>query len=89
MGYDFTQKQCIRVLTLIGFTVASKRRAGHYKYRPPESCRANFTGNIKPFITVPKHQFFCQDAIVSEIKKLCGEEIKQKFLDNLQAFGLK
>lgn len=83
MGYSFTQKQCIKALIAIGFSDASKRRAKHYKYKPPERYRVNFTGNIKPFITVPKHKFFCQDAIVSEIKKLCGEEIKQKFLDSL------
>mgnify|MGYP001590697506 CR=1 FL=1 len=83
MGHSFTQKQCIRALIIIGFTDASKRRAKHFKYKPPEKYCANSSGNIKPFITVPKHQFFCQDAIVSEIQKLCGEEMKQKFLNNL------
>lgn len=83
MGYNFTQIQCIKALIRIGFTDASKRRAKHYKYKPPEKYHINFTGNTKPFITVPKHKFFCQDAIVSEIQKLCGEEMKQKFLDNL------
>jgi len=83
MGYSFSQKQCIRALLAIGFIDASKRRAKHFKYKPPEKCLVNFTGNIKPFITVPKHKFFCQDAIVSEIQKLCGEEMKQNFLNNL------
>lgn len=83
MGYDFTQKQCIKALLKIGFTDASKRRAKHYKYKPPKEGAGVYKGNIKPFITVPKHKFFCQDAIVSEINKLCGEETKQKFLDNL------
>ncbi|MBU1037305.1 hypothetical protein KKF32_04785 [Patescibacteria group bacterium] len=83
MGYDFTQKQCIRALLKIGFTDASKRRAKHFKYKLPEKCKLNFEGNTKPFITVPKHKFFCQDAIVNEINKLCGEEMKQNFLNNL------
>lgn len=82
MGYDFTQKQCIRALLKIGFTDASKRGGKHFKYRPPEKlCRAE--GNIRPFITVPKHKFFCQDAIVNEVGKICGDEMKQAFLKNL------
>lgn len=83
MGYNFTQKQCIRALLKIGFTDASKRRAKHFKYKPPENCINRYQIDIRPFITVPKHKFYCQDAIVSEIARLCGEEIKQKFLDNL------
>jgi len=83
MGLDFTQKQCKKALLKIGFTDASKRRAKHFKFKPPQKCNLNCEGNIKPFITVPKHQFFCQDAIVNEVKKICGEEMKQKFLDNL------
>jgi hypothetical protein len=83
MGYSFTKKQCIRALLRIGFTDASKRRAKHYKYKPPDHCAKNFGENIRPFITVPKHDFYCQDAIVREIEKLCGEEIKRKFLENL------
>ena len=83
MGYNFTKKQCINALLKIGFIDASKRRAKHFKYKPPKSCKIKFDGSTRPFITVPKHQFYCQDAIVDEIKKLCGEEMKQKFLDNL------
>lgn len=84
MGYEFTEKQCRKALEKIGFIDASKRRAGHYKYKPPKECKIILENNIKPFITIPKHQFFCQDAIVRELKLLCGEEIKQKFLDNLK-----
>jgi len=84
MGYDFTQKECIRALLKVGFTDATKRGSKHYKYKPPEECDANCDGNIRPFITVPRHQFYCQDAIVREISKLCGEGIKQRFLDNLK-----
>lgn len=58
MGYGFTQKQCIKSLLKIGFTDASKRRSKHYKYKPPEDCHVNYEGNIKPFITIPKHKFF-------------------------------
>jgi hypothetical protein len=83
MGYDFTQRQCIRALLKIGFTDASKRRSKHYKYKPPENFTINLGSNIKPFITVPKHKFFCQDAIVNEVGKLCGEEMKQKFINSL------
>ncbi|PIR12934.1 hypothetical protein COV49_03775 [Candidatus Falkowbacteria bacterium CG11_big_fil_rev_8_21_14_0_20_39_10] len=83
MGYNFTQKQCIKALLKIGFTDASKRRGKHFKYKPPQKYFNNYNGNIKPFITVPKHKFFCQDAIVSEIGKLCGKEMEQKFLENL------
>jgi len=84
MGYDFTQRQCIKALLKIGFTDASKRRGKHLKFRPPEKCVNNYKENIKPFITVPKHKFFCQDAIVNEISKICGEETKQEFLKNLK-----
>ena len=83
MAYSFTQKQCIRALLKIGFTDASKRRSKHFKYKPPERCNISIKGNIKPFITVPKHKFFCQNAIVGEIKKMCGEDMKNDFLDNL------
>lgn len=83
MSYSFTQKQCIRSLLKIGFTDASKRRSKHYKYKPPKNSHINCNDNVRPFIMVPKHKFFCQDAIVNEIGKLCGEEMKQKFIDNL------
>jgi hypothetical protein len=83
MGYSFSQQQCIKALLKIGFTDASKRRAKHYKYKPPDNCGDKFEQNIRPFITVPKHDFYCQDAIVGEIVRLCGEKMKQKFLDNL------
>lgn len=83
MGYSFTQQECIRALLKIGFTDASKRRGKHYKYRPPSHCNKNFGENVRPFITIPKHQFYCQDAIVREIVRLCGEKMKQKFLENL------
>jgi len=83
MGYNFSQQQCIKALLKIGFTDASKRRGKHHKYKPPEINRKNFAGKVRPFITVPKHDFYCQDAIVREIVKLCGEEMKQRFLENL------
>ena len=86
MGYSFTQSQCIKALLAIGFIDASTRRCKHYKYRPPrecDECLKKFEGSIRPFIMVPKHQFYCQDEIVKEIKNICGEDFKQKFLDNL------
>ena len=83
MGYNFTQQQCIKALLKIGFTDASKRRAKHYKYKPPANPSKTFGENIRPFITVPKHEFYCQDAMVREVARLCGEEMKQRFLDNL------
>jgi len=33
---------------------------------------------------VPRHDFYCQDAIVAEIEKLCGKEMADKFLANLK-----
>jgi len=83
MGYNFTPKQCIKALLKIGFTDASKRRGKHFKYKPPPQCLNNCPGKIKPFITVPKHKFFCQDAIVKEVGKIGGETMKRKFLENL------
>jgi len=83
MGYDFTQKQCIRSLLKIGFIDASKRRGKHFKFKPPEKYINSHETGIRPFITIPKHQFFCQDAIVNEIGKICGEEMKQSFLKSL------
>jgi len=69
-------------LLKIGFTDSSKRRSKHYKFKPPIDCVKIFE-NVRPFITVPKHEFYCQSAIVREIAKICGEEMKQKFLENL------
>jgi len=83
MGYSFTLRQCIRALLKIGFTDASKRGGKHFKYRPPEKFTGKCEGNIRQFITVPKHNFFCQDALVNEIGKLCDEETRQAFLKNL------
>lgn len=84
MGYDFTQRQCINALLEIGFTKAKSKRSWHYKYRPPSDCKGSTPHNgVRPFITVPKHDFYCQDAIVREIRQLCGEEMKNRFLKAL------
>lgn len=83
MGYSFSQKQCIKALLKIGFTDASKRRGKHFKFKPPDECLVGKNPNTRPFITVPKHVFYCQDAIVREVGNLCGEQKKQEFLNNL------
>ncbi len=49
MGYNFTQKQCIKSLLKIGFTDASKRRSKHYKYKPLEDCHVNCGKKYKTF----------------------------------------
>ena len=83
MGFSFNQKQCIRALLKIGFTDASKRRGKHFKFKPPTHSLLRNDFEIRPFITVPKHDFYCQEAIVREIGRLCGEEMKQKFIGSL------
>jgi predicted RNA binding protein YcfA (HicA-like mRNA interferase family) len=83
MGYDFSQKQCIRALLKIGFINASTRRGKHFKYQPPKEYLTSNYKDQRPFITVPKHKFYCQEAIVREITKLCGEDMKRKFIENL------
>lgn len=83
MGHHFTQRQCIQALLKIGFTDVSTRRSKHLKYSPSGNSIINVGPNMRPFITIPKHDFYCQDAIVREIDRLCGEEMKQRFLDNL------
>jgi len=83
MGYTFTRQECIRALLRIGFIDKSKRKAKHDKYKPPYVLET-IPKNIKPFIMVPRHDFYCQDAIVAEIKKLCGQAMVDKFLDNLK-----
>jgi len=83
MGYAFTRNECIKALLKIGFTDKTKRKAKHDKFKPPFVLE-NIPKNIRPFIMVPRHDFYCQDAIVKEIEKLCGSEMVQKFLNNLK-----
>ena len=83
MVNTFTQKQCIKALKKIGFTDASKRRSKHLKFKPPENSIIGRPPAVRPFITVPKHKFYCQNAIVAEIEKLCGTEMKESFLKNV------
>jgi len=82
MGYSFTRKECIKALIKIGFVKKTKRKAKHDKYKPP-FVLDSVSKNIRPFIMVPRHNFYCQDALVGEIEKLCGQEIVEKFLNNL------
>ena len=83
MGFDFSQKQCVKALLKIGFTEVSQRRGKHFKFRPPQLVDGNAMDGIRPFIMVPRHKFYCQNAIVNEIAKICGEEMKKLFLENL------
>ena len=83
MGYSFTRKECIRALLIIGFINKSKRKAKHDKFKPP-FILDNVLKNIRPFIMVPRHDFYCQDAIVGEIEKLCGKDMVEFFLNNLK-----
>ncbi|PIT90273.1 MAG: hypothetical protein COU22_03115 [Candidatus Komeilibacteria bacterium CG10_big_fil_rev_8_21_14_0_10_41_13] len=83
MRYSFSRKQCIKSLKKIGFVKKTKRRGKHDKYEPPFILEG-LSKNIRPFIMIPRHKFYCQDAIVSEIEKLCGEEMVKKFLNNIK-----
>jgi hypothetical protein len=79
--WNFTTKQCVHALLRLGFTLCNKgRRGNHDKYCVPERLkRQGFA-----FIMVPRHNnLHCQEEIVKELHALGGDELVQKFKDNL------
>lgn len=79
--WNFTTKQCIRALLCLGFFLCNKgRRGNHDKYCAPEHLkRPGFA-----FIMVPRHaSLHCQEEIVKELRSLGGDELVQKFKENL------
>lgn len=74
----FNKRQCIRALQKLGFYLDNKRSGKHDKYKSP-------IPNINPcFIMVPRHnEIHCQDQIISELEKMGGAELVNKFREYL------
>jgi predicted RNA binding protein YcfA (HicA-like mRNA interferase family) len=74
---NFNRRQCIRALIRLGFVLANKRHGQHDKFLAPSP-------HNSLFIMVPRHKNLnCQHAILRELKKIGGEEMEKKFLENL------
>lgn len=74
---NFNRRQCVRALARLGFTLTNRRFGVHDKYKAP------FMANPQ-FIMVPRHKdIHCQQAILRELKKMGGEDLEKRFLDNL------
>lgn len=74
---NFNRRQCIRALIKLGFTLSNKRFGIHDKLVAP------FPAN-PPFIMIPRHkELHCQQAILKELRKMGGDELIKKFLENL------
>ena len=74
---NFNRQECFRALMKLGFIVATKRNGSHDKLTAP------FPAN-PPFIMLPRHsRLHCQQAIIRELRKMGGDELVQKFLENI------
>jgi len=80
--YNFNRRQCVRALWNIGFVLCNKRRrSGHDKFCSPENIKIE--KGHRSFITVPRGELKCQNAIITELRKMGGDEMVKKFRDNL------
>ena len=79
---NFDKRQCLRALLAIGFTFyQGHRNSPHDKYVVPDQYKRV---NCSTFIMIPHgRNLFCQNAILQELKKLGGEELVQKFIEQL------
>jgi predicted RNA binding protein YcfA (HicA-like mRNA interferase family) len=77
--WNFTTQQCIRALTQLGFLLGN-RRGKHDKYFPPKTIADKLAGTQPRFIMVPRHRdLHCQHEIVSEIRKMGGTDLVERF----------
>lgn len=77
---DFNRNQCIKALKKIGFQSKNNRRGNHDKF----VCPLSNNPDQPSFIVVPRsRQIHCQFAILKELKNIGGDELVNKFLDNL------
>lgn len=80
--YDFNRQQCISALVKIGFQQKNNRRGNHDKFMVPDYL--NNSSDVFSFIMVPRsRQIHCQHAILKELERMGGEELVNKFLDNI------
>jgi len=81
---NFDTKQCIRALKRLGFYLSNKRNGRHDKFEPPKEIAEKLSGLQPRFIMVPRHrELHCQSEIVSELRKMDGDERVEKFKKNL------
>ena len=83
-GFNFNRRQCIRALKKSGFYIGNKRRGIHDKFYPPEAIAEHLTGAQPRFIMVPRgSELHCQPEIISELRKMGGEDLVKRFRDCL------
>lgn len=83
-GWNFNKNQCVRALLRIGFTLNNRRHGQHDKYDVPSAFRGQLPFNVPPFIMIPRHnELRLQNKIVKEIEKIGGQELVEKFKENL------
>ena len=83
VNYNFNKRQCVRALKWLGFVEKSKRKK-HFKFYPPANIIKKITSGLPQFIIIPNHrELKVQKLIIQELRKMGGEELVKKFLDNL------
>ncbi|EKD33148.1 MAG: hypothetical protein ACD_76C00085G0011 [uncultured bacterium] len=81
---NFNTKQCIRALKRLGFYIGNKRSGRHDKFYPSKEIADLLTGVQPRFIMIPRHRdLHCQSEIVSELRKMGGDSLVEKFNENL------
>ncbi len=82
---NFNRKECIKSLKKLGFVKKNVRRGKHDKFFAPENLLKNKQENQPPFIMVPRaRQLHCQLEILKEIWAFGGDELVNKFIDNIK-----
>ncbi|MFH1252878.1 MAG: hypothetical protein V1664_00905 [Candidatus Uhrbacteria bacterium] len=81
---NFNTKQCLRALKRLGFYLGNKRLGRHDKFYPPKLIADKLSGTQPRFIIIPRHtDLHCQPEIISELRVMGGDELVQKFKENL------
>ena len=77
--YDFTRRECVKVLVKLGFELKNDRRGIHDKYAFPEEYPV--PEGHRPFIMIPRHsELKIQHKILKELEQIGGKELLEKFL---------
>lgn len=81
---NFNRTQCIKSLRRLGFILCNKRHGVHDKYCPPPEIADQLTSSQPHFIMIPRHtSLHCQSQIMAELKAMGGEDLVQKFREEL------
>ena len=83
INFNFNQKQCIRAFERLGFINRSKR-SKHLKFYPPDWIAKKVTSGSPQFIMIPYHKTLrIQRRLVTELKRMGGDELVKKFQEEL------